>query len=285
MISPRIAFLDVDGTLIDSGEVIAPSTIEAVQTARANGHLVYLSTGRASVEIYPKIRDIGFDGAISAGGGFGEIGDDLVISRTMPEEAVARMVEFYEESGYDFYLQSFDELYPSPGVRRRFATYLEDDQERRGETRTDLESVTDEDQHPALRAFADVRPLSYSGIAKSVFLAGDLTAFDRVSEALSGEFHVITGTIPHMGRGSGEVTLDGVNKGTTILMLLDLLGLDAASAIGIGDSTNDIEMLQLCGVGIAMGNATDAVKAHADEVTTSVLDDGVWNAFRRHGLI
>jgi Cof subfamily protein (haloacid dehalogenase superfamily) len=285
MISPRIAFLDVDGTLIDSGEVIAPSTIEAVQTARANGHLVYLSTGRASVEIYPKIRDIGFDGAISAGGGFGEIGDDLVISRTMPEEAVARMVEFYEESGYDFYLQSFDELYPSPGVRRRFATYLEDDQERRGETRTDLESVTDEDQHPALRAFADVRPLSYSGIAKSVFLAGDLTAFDRVSEALSGEFHVITGTIPHMGRGSGEVTLDGVNKGTTILMLLDLLGVDAASAIGIGDSTNDIEMLQLCGVGIAMGNATDAVKAHADEVTTSVLDDGVWNAFRRHGLI
>jgi len=34
-----------------------------------------------------------------------------------------------------------------------------------------------------------------------------------------------------------------------------------------------------------MGNATAAVKAHADEVTTAVLDDGVWNAFRRHGLI
>jgi Cof subfamily protein (haloacid dehalogenase superfamily) len=285
MISPRIAFLDVDGTLIDSGEVIAPSTIEAVQTARANGHLVYLSTGRASVEIYPAIRDIGFDGAISAGGGFAEIGDDLVIARTMPEAAVARMVDFYEESGYDFYLQAFDELYPSPGVRGRFATYLEDDQERRGETRTDLEPVTDTDEHPALKAFANVRPLSYTGIAKSVFLAGDLTAYDRVAEALKDDFHVITGTIPHMGKGSGEVTLSGVNKGTTILQVLDRLGLGAASAIGIGDSTNDIEMLQVCGVGIAMGNATDVVKAHADEVTTTVLDDGVWNAFRRHGLI
>ena len=285
MTAQRIAFLDVDGTIIDAGEVVAPSTIEAVHTARANGHLVYLSTGRASVEIYPKIRDIGFDGAISAGGGFAEIGDDLVIARTMPEEAVARMVGFYEESGYDFYLQAFDELYPSPGVRGRFATYLEDDQERRGETRTDLKSVTDSDEHPALKAFAHVRPLSYTGIAKSVFLAGDLTAFDRVSAALSDDFHVITGTIPHMGKGSGEVTLGGVNKGTTILQLLEKLGLDAASAIGIGDSTNDIEMLQVCGVGIAMGNATDVVKAHADEVTTSVLDDGVWNAFRRHGLI
>jgi len=285
MISPRIAFLDVDGTLIDSGELIAPSTIEAVQTARANGHLVYLSTGRASVEIYSAIRDIGFDGAISAGGGFAEIGDELVISRTMPEDAVARMVGFYEESGYDFYLQAFDELFPSPGVRSRFAAYLQDDQERRGEMRTDLEAVTDADEHPALKAFANVRPLSYTGIAKSVFLAADLKAYDRVSAALSGDFHVITGTVPHMGKGSGEVTLDGVNKGTTVLQLLDMLGLDAASAIGIGDSTNDIEMLQVCGVGIAMGNATDAVKAHADEVTTSVLDDGIWNAFRRHGLI
>ena len=256
-----------------------------MQTARANGHLVYLSTGRASVEIYSAIRDIGFDGAISAGGGFAEIGDELVISRTMPEEAVARMVGFYEESGYDFYLQAFDELFPSPGVRSRFAAYLQDDQERRGEMRTDLEAVTDADEHPALKAFANVRPLSYTGIAKSVFLAADLRAYDRVSEALSGDFHVITGTVPHMGKGSGEVTLDGVNKGTMVLQLLDMLGLDAASAIGIGDSTNDIEMLQVCGVGIAMGNATDAVKAHADEVTTSVLDDGIWNAFSRHGLI
>ncbi|MEC5150637.1 Cof-type HAD-IIB family hydrolase [Cryobacterium sp. GrIS_2_6] len=285
MISPRIAFLDVDGTLIDSGEVIAPSSIEAVRIARKNGHLVYLSTGRASVEIYPAIRDIGFDGAISAGGGFAEVGDDVVISRTMPEAAVARMVGFYETAGYDFYLQSYDKLYPSPGVRSRFATYLEDDRERKGDPRPDLASVTGAEEHPVLKAFGDVRPLSFTGIAKSVFLAGDLRAFDRVSNALGADFHVITGTIPHMGRGSGEVTLGGVNKGSTILKLLDVLGLDAVSAIGIGDSSNDIEMLQVCGVGIAMGNATDEVKSHADEITTAVLDDGVWNAFRRHGLI
>ena len=130
-----------------------------------------------------------------------------------------------------------------------------------------------------------MRPLSLIGIAKSVFLAGDLLAFDRVSEALGGDFHVITGTIPHMGRGSGEVTFGGVTKGSTVLQLLELLGIDAASAIGIGDSNNDIEMLQVCGVGIAMGNATEEVKAHADEVTTTVLDHGVWNAFRREGLI
>jgi hydroxymethylpyrimidine pyrophosphatase-like HAD family hydrolase len=44
-------------------------------------------------------------------------------------------------------------------------------------------------------------------------------------------------------------------------------------------------MLQVCGTGIAMGNAPDELKALADDVTTSVSADGVANAFRRHGLI
>jgi Cof subfamily protein (haloacid dehalogenase superfamily) len=283
--SPRIAFLDVDGTLIDGGEMIAPSTIAAVRGARANGHLVYLCTGRSTTEIYPQIREIGFDGAISAGGGFAEIGDELVISRTMPEDATNRMVDFYRDAGYDFYLQSYDEVHPSAGMRDRFVTYLADDLARRGDTRPDLRSVVSASDHPALRAFDNVRPIKTVGIAKSLFLADEAEAFDRVSEAFQGEFHVITGTIPHMGRASGEVTLQGVNKGTTILQLLDLLGRDPQSAIGIGDSANDVEMLQVCGVGIAMGNADQEIKDAADEVTTQVLDDGVWNAFRRHGLV
>ncbi|MCU1404242.1 MAG: haloacid dehalogenase [Glaciihabitans sp.] len=285
MTSPRIAFLDVDGTIIDSGENIADSTIEAVQTARKNGHLVYLSTGRAEVEIYPVIREIGFDGSISAGGGFATVGDELVISRTMPEAAVARLIDFYEESGYDFYFQSYNEIFPSPGVRARFADYLDHDIHQQEELRDDIQPVARAEEHPALKAFGNVRPFSHAGIAKSVFLGKDLTAFDRAYEALNGDYHVITGTIPHLGYGTGEVSLSGVNKGSTIIDLLELLDIDVATSIGIGDSSNDVEMLQVCGVGIAMGNAIDRVKAVADDVTTAVLDDGIWNAFRRHGLI
>ena len=182
---------------------------------------------------------------------------------------------------FDFYLQGYADVFPSPGVRGRFAEYLA--LEHGGTPHASTPGSADE--HPALRAFADVRPYDYTAIAKSVFLGRDHTAFDRVVEGLGAEFSVLTGTIPHLGRGSGEVSLAGVNKGTTILRLLELLGLPVASSIGIGDSSNDVEMLELCGVGIAMGNAIDEIKARADEVTTSVLDDGVWNAFRRHGLI
>jgi hydroxymethylpyrimidine pyrophosphatase-like HAD family hydrolase len=55
--------------------------------------------------------------------------------------------------------------------------------------------------------------------------------------------------------------------------------------MAIGDSSNDVEMLAAAGLGIAMGNASAAARAAADEVTASVREDGVLAAFRRHGLL
>jgi hydroxymethylpyrimidine pyrophosphatase-like HAD family hydrolase len=79
--------------------------------------------------------------------------------------------------------------------------------------------------------------------------------------------------------------MPGVHKASGIDVLLAHLGLDRADAIAIGDSHNDLEMLAHAGVGIAMGNAPEVVRAVADEVTAAVDADGVRLAFLRHGLI
>lgn len=55
--------------------------------------------------------------------------------------------------------------------------------------------------------------------------------------------------------------------------------------IGIGDSTNDLEMLDLAEQGIAMGNAPENVKQKADYVTDSVKEDGIWKAFEHEKLL
>ena len=111
-------------------------------------------------------------------------------------------------------------------------------------------------------------------------------AFERVHEALTPEgFSVITGTITHLGTGGGEVSLAGVNKGSAIQGLLDQLGLDVADSIGIGDNNNDLEMLRVCGLGIAMGEATPEARAAADELTGTVHQGGIAQAFARHGLL
>lgn len=72
MTSPqRIVFIDVDGTILEHGSVIAPSTVSAIRRARSNGHLVYLCTGRSAGDIHPSVREIGFDGEITNGGAMG----------------------------------------------------------------------------------------------------------------------------------------------------------------------------------------------------------------------
>ena len=51
------------------------------------------------------------------------------------------------------------------------------------------------------------------------------------------------------------------------------------------DGGNDIAILKRAGIGVAMGNAGDGAKAAADYITTSVDEDGVWNALKHFGVI
>lgn len=270
---PRIVFLDVDGTLIDHSQQLRPSVVEAVVGARANGHLAYLCTGRSRAEIPAYISEIGFDGAITAGGGFIERGDELVAAHTMPPELTRELVDFFDVEGIEFTLQAYEAAYPSEGLLPRLQPHFAEF------------GFTPARGDRFVEAMTYRGPAPMQGIAKATFFGSDPRTYATVRDGLGDRFHVITGTIPYLGEAGGEVSLGGIHKGAAVAEIVDLLGLRIEDAIGIGDSTNDLEMLQVAGVGIAMGNADAAVKEVADEVTTRVDDDGVWNAFRRHGLV
>ena len=64
----KIIFIDVDGTLVDYDGNIPGSAVKAIRAARANGHRVYISTGRSKAEVYQDIWDIGLDGMIGGNG-------------------------------------------------------------------------------------------------------------------------------------------------------------------------------------------------------------------------
>ena len=72
-----------------------------------------------------------------------------------------------------------------------------------------------------------------------------------------------------------------INKGQGIRDICDVLGLDPAQVISFGDAENDIPMLRAAGMGVAMGNAQEAVKAAADMVTLSNNDDGIAAALEK----
>lgn len=77
----------------------------------------------------------------------------------------------------------------------------------------------------------------------------------------------------------------GGGKGNGIHKVLEYYHFSPSEAIAFGDGTNDIEMLEAVGTGVAMGNATDNVKAIADDICLSVAEDGVYHYCLDHNLL
>ncbi|MDO8384556.1 MAG: HAD family hydrolase [Microbacterium sp.] len=279
MPAPRIAFLDVDGTILDHGKTIAGSTVEAIRSARAAGTLIYLSTGRAAGDIHPGVAAIGFDGAITNGGAYATSGDTTIVAQPMPRDAVERLMAYFETHGILSFLQTNEAVYASPAVQVAVAGYMRQ--------WLGTHSERDEPQTAPQGAprFQDLETIDLDAVAKAVFISEASDTVARATTDLGDRFHVVPGSMPLPGGSNGEIGMRGITKGSAIVAVLAHHGIDASEAIGIGDSWNDVEMFDVCGVGIAMGNAPDELKRLADEVTTSVRDDGIWNAFVLHGLV
>ena len=262
----RAVFLDVDGTLVQDGRYIPPSAVDAIRAARARGHLVFLSTGRGMAELQGELADIGFDGAVTNGGAFASVGDEIVTATLFTPAEVARLQRYLEATGIHGYFQAYDRLFATDGLPAL------------------MEAKVAGTGIP-MKVFHDPALFDAADIAKLVFVTEDANAAARALADLGTDFAVVGGTIPLPGWASGEVAPPGVHKGAAIVALLAHLGIDPADAIAVGDNWNDVEMFEVCGTSIAMGNAVDGVKALADQVTTAIDDDGLRNAFARNGLI
>ncbi|MBQ9917555.1 MAG: Cof-type HAD-IIB family hydrolase [Microbacterium sp.] len=279
----RIAFLDVDGTILEHGSLIAPSTVTAIRQARANGHLVWLCTGRADGDIHPDVRAIGFDGAISNGGAYATRDGELVVQHPMHRDDVAAIEEYFRAHGIHYFLQTHEAVFASAGIESMMREYVRERLARRAAEIAalghDVEPTT---SIPRARPLADI---DRDRVAKAVFVSPAADTVTHGAAELGERFHVIPGSIPLPGGSNGEIGLAGVTKGSAILEVLALLDLDPADAIGIGDSWNDVEMFEVVGTPVAMGNAVPELQRLAGRVTTSVLEDGVHNAFTELGLI
>lgn len=84
--------------------------------------------------------------------------------------------------------------------------------------------------------------------------------------------------------GIDIISKDG-GKANGIQKVLEFYGMTKEEIIAFGDSDNDMDMLEFAGIGVAMGNAEESVKAVADYVTTDIDEDGIWNACRHLELI
>lgn len=265
----KIIFIDVDGTLVGDNGVLFESTVWACDQLKKKGHKLYLCTGRSKAELHDNIMEIGFDGFICAGGSYLESDGEVLMHLVMEQDDVNAIVETLDAHKMDYFVECSGGLYASENCIPKLLKLMK------------LDSI---DDHPFTACLIVSREYRGKDVSKICFLEGGLT-YQQIADQFSERFEIIPCTVPVFGKESGEIAIKGVSKSKTIMKLLEVLHAGRSQTIAIGDGANDIDMLQYCDLGIAMGNAKESLKQVADIITDDLNEDGFCKAFIKAGLL
>lgn len=270
----KIIFLDIDGTIRDFDGYIPDSTVKSVVRARKNGHKVCISTGRPLCQIEKRVMDIGFDGVISGSGTYVEYEGKCVLHKFIKQEVYLELCEYLLKNNCVIELQTAQESFILRSELHEFRAIGERIGKKLGNKAKELASM------PVI--MDDYRDI---GKVEKILFFGNELSNEEIIKIWGNQFHIVPLSIPNSERYGGEITEADVNKAQGILSVLEASGYGRSDVIAIGDSENDLEMLELAAVGVSMGNGSSVIKRAADIVTTPLKEDGIKNAFLKLNLI
>jgi Cof subfamily protein (haloacid dehalogenase superfamily) len=274
----KAIFIDVDGTFVNDSGMVPESAKTAVREARKNGHLVFLCTGRSTAELFDFIMDAGFDGVIAAAGGYVELEGEVLLHQRVADEDVRHLVDYFDRNGIDFYLESNGGLYASRNCKAHVRELLF------GGLSEAAKAEMGKGMNVFIDALIEGEDLHRTDINKISFL-GSAVPIEAITEEFGDRFNVIPSTVAAFGKNSGELSLPGVHKALAIEMLLEHMDFPREDTMAYGDGMNDAEMIEYVGIGVAMGDAREGLKAIADDITGTADEDGIYNSFVKYGLI
>lgn len=273
----KIIFLDIDGTLTEPGSNTPPeSALDAIRGAQANGHLVFLCSGRSQGMLAPLLT-YGFDGYVSSSGGYVVCGDSVIFDCPMDRRTQDRVLDLLRSNGIFYTIEGKEFSYTDEG----FKEYLEAHKDVPGNSellrwRRQIESAL------------GIRPMKeYQGepIYKIVLLATDEDGLQNAVSQLESEFNIVIQDRTGSGIINGEMQSKCFDKGIGVRKVCEHMGIPLENSIGFGDSMNDKEMMDVVGMSVCMENGSQALKAIADEVCEAVSNDGIYKAFVKYGLL
>lgn len=271
----KVVFLDVDGTLLDQYQRLPDSTRRALTAAQAAGNSLILCTGRSKHEIYPWLLSVGFIGFIGGNGAYAEVDGHVVQDERLSHPEIVEISSWLDDLGAGWLWQSPESLNPSQNFLERFVGRSAD-----GGIQGDWSSFA-EQIAPYVR---EGIPTTASKVTFTLPHSCGVT-LDDAREHFLNRYTIVDGSIVNPDGLTGELSALGMSKAIGLTKVADFLKVSVHDTVAVGDSANDVEMLSVAGIGVAMGNATPAARAAADWSTTSIDEDGIYNAFRKLKLI
>lgn len=255
-------FFDIDGTLVSfQTHEIPPSTILALTQAKANGHRVFIATGRPPIIItnLGAIEHL-IDGYVTTNGALCFVGSEIVACNAIPQEEARRVVVDAVAKRYGLIVIGERDIAvwdPKGDVDDIFRRQL---------------AVQNLNQAKPVEEVLSQRVLQLTAFFDSDY---ERLMMTRIPGCISGRWHP----------AFTDITARGADKGEGLLLMATREGIDPKYTMAFGDGGNDTSMIRAAGIGVAMGNAIEALKKEADYVTTSVDDDGILNALRAFAII
>ena len=274
----KLIAIDMDGTLLTPEHSISPRTILAINKALEQGIQVVIATGRAFYEAHAIVReyDLNLPYICLNGAQVRNDQHEVVVNYPLNSELVAHATDifksedlFYQvytdraiyttsiEKDIDIFIELAEQSGGSPDVgkiRRLMRERLE---------KTSLKEVSD---------YREIYEREDEEILKFLAASASMPKLVRAKNYLHeiDEFAVSASSY-----GNIELTHRSAQKGIALEKMAAELNVALKDAMAIGDNLNDISMLKRAGTAVAMGNATSEVKAIADVVTGTNIEDGV----------
>lgn len=251
----KYLFFDIDGTLATGLTTVMPeSGARCLERLRANGHFTAIATGRLQASAAVVAQRYGFTHIVADGGYSLTLDGEVIEMQSLPVTDCVALL---------------DRL-----VRQRVPW-----------------AVTLENERVCLTAderYLAVAPSNYFPV--TVDPAFDYRGMDKLYKVYiactpENQGEIDLGGLPTVRYNQDVLFIEPVCKQRGIRRMLDVLGVPDEDVAVFGDGTNDVCMFGQGWLSVAMGNACAALKEKADYITTSVDQDGLWNACRHFGWI
>ena len=266
----RLIALDIDGTLARNDRTVSDYTLSTLVEAQQQGVRVVIASGRPTqgiVHVAEALQLQRFGGFVLAYNG-GEIWNwqtqECLYAESLPDDIIPWLYRQTAASGFD--LMTYCGRYIVTEARDN--RYIEMSAARNRMVVKSVDRFLNAAERPLAKCMIVGEPPERLHAFEEQLQAG---LRGRANAYRSEPFYL-------------EVVPAGIDKGKCLSWLLRHLGLERRQLIACGDGYNDITMLKCAGLGVAMGNAQQAVKQAADYITLSNEADGVADVIRKFVL-
>lgn len=276
----KLIFLDADGTLFHHEGYIPDSAIDACIQAQKNGHKIILCTGRQRIEIFGDMLKIDYDAIIAGSGATIECDHKIIEENSFTKEESQYLTKYLLDRNIPANFESSTKIYANQFTKDTMLKMVEEQCKGKSEEEKAKHGLTILTSQ--ITVVDRIDDLIYNKVS---VIDNGKTLFKNIKDDLSDKYDVIPATFAPLGKESGEIGSYQITKATGMDSIIRYFNANIEDTIAVGDGFNDLPMFNKAHLSIAMGNAPQAIKDKADIVTTSLDEDGIYNAFKQLKLI